>query len=267
MALPVSALSVSSIRKLRKCPEQFRRHYIERERETASGAMMAGSAAGAAANATDHRYIETGEFMPAADVLDLFSDEWEHRSEEEEIDWRKDKPEKVKDCTAKAVGNYLDLLEKLPKPIAVEREARLNYQGVEFVAYLDREQEDGTIADRKVSGKKPTKGAADDDLQATLYLATRQVEGEDESLEQEPPTGFQFHRLIRQVESQPVLIDPTTRTDAQLDDALATILGAAQEVEWRTETGNWSYAPDGAWWCSRSSCGFWDRCAGGGALR
>jgi hypothetical protein len=269
--IPVSALSVSSIRELRKCPERWRRRYVERQTSPPSGPMFAGSAAGAAANATDHHYIEKGEFLPADDALDVFSDEWDERLEREgeDTEWGDEKPGTLKDLSAKALGSYIDLLEDLPKPIAVEREARLVYEGVEFVAYLDREQHDGSIADRKVSGKRSPAGAADADLQATAYVAVRRAEAEA-GLAGEP-TGFEFHRMIRQkkavTEGTSTVIEPTERTAGQLDAFLAGLYGAAEEIEFRLETDNWSFAPDGAWWCSEKSCGYWSQCAGGGLLR
>lgn len=265
--IPVSALSVSSIRELRKCPERWRRRYVESEYSPPSGPMLAGSAAGAAANATDHHYIEGGEFLPTDATLDVFSDEWDERLEREgeDADWGDDKPGSVKDLTAKALGSYIGQLDDLPKPIAVEREARLVYEGIEFVSYLDREQHDGSIADRKVSGKRSPAGAADADLQATAYLAVRRAEAEA-GLAGEP-TGFEFHRLIRQKTKQFTEIEPTERSGDQLDAFLVGLYGAAEEIEFRLETDNWSFAPDGAWWCSQKSCGYWSQCRGGGLLR
>lgn len=266
--LPVSALSHSGIRTLHMCPEKWRRQYVENEYSPPSGPMLAGSAAGAAANAADHRFIEEGEFLDTEATLDVFSDEWDERIEREgaDADWGADKPGDVKDATAGALKDYSDrFLQTLPKPIAVEREARLTYEGIEFVAYMDREQEDGSIADRKVKGKRMSQSDADSDSQATGYMAVRRAESEAD-LEKEP-TGFEFHTLIRQKTKRYAEVIATERTNDQLDGFLAGIYRAAEEIEFRMETENWSYAPDGAWWCSKKSCGYFDRCAGGGLLR
>src|SRR5690606_23041688 len=151
-----------------------------------------GSAVGAAANATDHHYIETGEFLPVEAVLDVFGDEWSERIEREgsDADWGTDEPGKIKDATAAALADYLAQLDRMPRPIAVEREARIEVDGANFVAYLDREQEDGSIADRKLKGKRMGQADADADSQATAYLAVRQVEAVDGLAE--PPTRFEF---------------------------------------------------------------------------
>lgn len=266
--MPVSALSHSSQRTLRMCPRKWRFQYIENVYSPPSGAMLAGSAAGAAANACDHHYIEEGEFLEPDATLDVFSDEWDERIEREgsDADWGADRPGDLKDQTAGALRDYsARILSELPKPIAVEREARLVYEGIEFVAYLDREQADGSIADRKVKGKRMSQADADSDSQPTGYMAVRRAESED-GLELEP-TGFEFHTLIRQKTKRYAEVIPTERTNEQLDDFLAGIYRAAEEIEFRAETDNWSYAPDGAWWCSEKFCGYWDRCPGGGLLR
>jgi hypothetical protein len=59
----------------------------------------------------------------------------------------------------------------------------------------------------------------------------------------------------------------TERTDEELDHFFLNVVAAAQEIDWRLETDNWSYAPEGAWWCGQKWCSFWDECPGGGLLR
>jgi PD-(D/E)XK nuclease superfamily len=261
------ALSVSSLRTLHQCPEKFRRRYLDQEPSRPSGAMLVGTAAGAAANATDHHYIEAGEFLPVEETLDRFSDEWDLEVEEKGSAVRESNGElgAMKDATVGALSDYLTQLDSLPKPIAVEREARVEVDGVPFVAYLDREQDDGSIADRKVKGKRLSQADADADSQATAYLAVRQVESLD-GLAGEP-TGFEFHTMVRQKTKRYAEIVQTERTGGQIDDFLSRIYRAAEEIEWRTQAGNWSYAPEGAWWCGEKWCDYWDACPGGGLLR
>jgi PD-(D/E)XK nuclease superfamily len=266
--LPVAALSHSGIRTLHMCPRKWKFQYVENIYSPPSGPMLAGSAAGAAANASDHYFIEEGEFLDTEATLDVFSDEWEERldREGEDADWGDAKPGDIKDATAGALTDYSErVLAELPKPIAVEREARLVYEGVEFVAYLDREQEDGSIADRKVKGKRMSQVDADADSQATGYMAVRRAEAEA-GLEKEP-TGFEFHTLIRQKTKRYAEVIPTERNADQLDEFLAGIYRAAEEIEFRMEFDNWSFAADGAWWCSEKFCGYWGRCPGGGLFR
>jgi len=262
--LPVAALSLSSIRMLRKCPEQWRRRYIEREYEPPTGAMTLGKAVGAAEAQSDHTWIESGEPLDSEQVLDAYADEFEHAAAEN-VDWQGDQPSAMKDSGAGALRAYhREVRPDMAAPVEAERESRFDVahedgSQVEFVAYLDVETEDGIVIDRKVSKSKWSQEKADDDGQPPAYLAARRAEGV-------PATGFAFHPMVRTKKPYAQVV-PTDRTDDQLDVFLASILGAADEVAWRTENDSWSYAPDGAWWCSRKSCGYWSQCPGGGLFR
>ena len=261
--LPVEHLSVSSIRTLRQCPTRWKRRYIDRQYEPPSGPMVLGKAAGAAEAQSDHTWIESGEPLDTDAVLDSFSDEWALAASED-VDWKGEKPAALKDSGAAALSAYhRDVREEMATPVEAEREIRVDVEGedrsVEFVAYLDVETEDGIVIDRKVTKSKWSQAKADGDAQVTGYLAGRRAEGN-------PAEGFAFHTMVRTKNpyAEPI---PTQRTDEQLDHFLLDILGAAEEIEWRTLHDQWSYAPDGAWWCSSGFCGYWDSCPAGGLLR
>src|SRR3982751_1709051 len=89
--LPVSSLSVSSIRTFKKCPERWRRRYLEGEYEPVSPAAIAGGGGGRAEAEHFQCQIDRGRGLLVSDVLDVFSDEWDARVEEEAdkggVDW------------------------------------------------------------------------------------------------------------------------------------------------------------------------------------
>lgn len=263
--LPVKALSVSGMRTLRMCPTKWKRRYIDHEYEPTGGAQTIGKAVGAAEAQSDHTWIESGAPLELAQVEDAYSDEWDHAASED-VDWGDDQPAALKDVGAKALRAYHEeIVPTMSRPVDAERESRINVEHpdgseVEFVAYLDVETEDGIVIDRKVAKQKWSQGKADGDKQVDAYLTTRRAEDN-------PAAGFAFHAMIKTktpYAQEPIL---TERTDGQLDVFLAEILGAADEIAWRAETGNWAFAPDGSWWCSESFCGYWDSCPAGGLLR
>jgi len=256
--LPVSRLSVSSIGTLRKCPEKWRRKYICHDYEPSNGKMLLGKAFGAAEAQSDHEWIESGEPLGTPDVLDAYSDEFELAAAED-VDWQGEQPARMKDSGAAALRIYHVLSAELPAPTEAEREISMTVEDVPFVSYLDVEREDGSVEDRKLIGRKMSQDAADSDLQASGYLAGRRAEGN-------PATRFVFDTAVRVKQPYSERVE-TTRTDEQLDHFLLSILGAAEEIEWRTETENWSFAPHGAFWCGKGQCGFWDSCPAGGLLR
>lgn len=263
--LPITALSVSGMRTLRMCPTKWKRQYIDREYAPSSGAMTIGKAVGAAEAQSDHTWIESGEPLDTGQVLDSYSDEFDQAATED-VDWGDDQPATLKDTGAKALKDYHEtVIPAMSKPVDAERESRIHVEHedgdqVEFVAYLDVETEDGIVIDRKVKKAKLSQRDADGDKQVDAYLTTRRAEGN-------PAAGFAFHPMVKT--KNPYAQGPveTERTEGQLDRFLSEILGAADEIAWRVETDNWSYAPDGAWWCSESMCGYFDTCPAGGLYR
>lgn len=256
--LPVD-LSVSSLSLLWKCPEKWRRRYIALEYEPPSGAMIAGSALGAAEGQNFQQKIETETDLPPEDILDLYSDEFDLRVEQEEdVVWGEKKPGNVKDAGADALAVYHDIIVPKVKPISVERKFEIGWDGLDwtFRGYIDVEDASGDLIDLKLKGKKLSEADAHADPQPTGYLLARAYEGT-------PADNFIFHvaQTGRTPSAYPV---PTTRTDRQLDAFVQRIFAGAAEIHWRMENDVWDGAPPGAWWCGERYCGFWSSCPHGG---
>src|SRR4029077_14639247 len=100
----------------------------------------------------DQRVID-GETRPSTDdVLDLFTAEFDERSEREEVDWGGEKPGDVKDVGVLAVKAYERDVVPHIRPVSVEREFSLDFAHVDWTltGYMDLEEEDGAVVDRKV---------------------------------------------------------------------------------------------------------------------
>lgn len=258
-ALPVDYLSASSVSTYIKCPLRWKRRYIDREYEPPSGALILGSAVHAAESEADSIQIDTGGRPDTIVVQDAFSDEWDDRSEREEVDWGKDKPGDLKDVGVKAIAAYDREIAPSIQPVTAEREIRLDFAHVDwqFHGYLDLEEADGAIVDRKVRGSKMSSAAADTELAVAPYMLARRAEGN-------PAPVFRFHTMVK-AKAPYAEIVPTVRTDKQLDAFVDRLYGIAAEIHWRVNTGVWSGAVPGSWWCSDRFCGFWDSCPMGGA--
>ncbi len=255
-SLPVDHLSATSLSTFLRCPERWRRRYVDREYEAPSGSMVLGSAVHAAEAWADSMQIESGE--RPGDVRDVFSDEWDERSEREEIEWGQDKPGDVKDTGVKAIEAYDRDVAPHLEPVGAEREFKLELADVDwgFLGYIDMEEADGAVVDRKVRGTRMSKAVADTEIAVAPYLLARRAEGN-------PAPVFKFHTLVK-TKTPYAEIVPTVRTDRQLDMFVDRLYAVAAEMAWRLETDNWSMAVPGAWWCSHRMCGFWDSCPGGG---
>lgn len=246
-ALPVDHLSLSSIQLFERCPERWRRRYLEREYEPPNGKMILGSAIGAAEVQSYAQKIEDGEGYSFERVADEFDSEWVERIGREEIRWGQDEPGELKDSGVAALEAYHRIVVPEVVPVTVEREFSLSWPGIDWsvLGYIDVEDADNAVRDMKVRGKRLSQKDADYDLQPTLYLAARRAE-------QQPADSFVFDTMVRSSRpyAEPVL---TTRSDAQLDFMSARIFQAAIEIEWRTLTGNWTGAAPGTWFCQTCS--------------
>lgn len=256
--LPVERLSVSSMNLLAKCPERWRRRYVEREYEPASGKMILGSSVGAAESQHYATVVETGEGLSLEAVQDEFSSEWDDRTGREDVDWGDDNPGELKDSGIAVIDSYHSLIAPLIVPVSVEREFTLTWPGVEWglTGFLDLEEDDGTVADLKVRGQKLRQPDADSDLQPASYLYARRAEGN-------PAPRFDFHTMVRTKRPYAEVVT-TGRTDRQLDAFADRVFLAASEIEWRAENEAWSGAAPGAWWCSERFCGYFSSCRFGG---
>lgn len=261
--LPVTHLSVSSMNLLRRCPQQWKRRYMDREYEPPSGAMIVGSASGAAEATNFQLKIASGEDLPAADVLDAYADEWRERTERDDIQWGEADPEQLRQSGQNALETYHAAVAPSVRPVTVERQFTLRFTGADwgFTGYMDVEDEDGSIIDLKSKAKRMSQADADGDPQPSSYLLARREEAAGGF--GTPATGFQFHTMIRTKTPQAIVV-PTERTDRQLDAYLSRIHMAAAEIAWRAEQDAWDGAPSMAWWCSAKFCGYHSTCAFGG---
>lgn len=258
-SLPVDNLSVSSINLFARCPEKWRRRYIDNEYEgPVSPAMVLGGAVGAAEGHAYQHQIDEGERPPSTLVQDVFSDEFDYRTESEEINWHGDTPGEAKDAGVAAVKAYDLLIVPTVTPVAVERRFQLQLEGVEWgvSGYFDVEDSDGLVRDLKVKGRKMSPADAAQDLQPTVYLLARKAEGQ-------PAAGFVFDTMVR-TRTPYAEVVPTDRTDRQLDSFTRRLYSIAAEMAWRIDSGNWTGAAPGHWACSERMCGYFNRCEYGG---
>lgn len=241
--LPVDYLSLSSLKAFMKCPEAWRRRYIDKESEPPSGKMVLGGAAGAALTQHYGRQIETGEGLSTEDVLDEFSAEWDDRTGREEVDWGNETAGALKDSGAGALAVFHRVIAPTIVPLSVEREFELSWPGVEWVltGFIDLEDDQDLVRDNKAIAKRMSQKDADADLQPDVYLAARRAE-------LNPAAGFRFDTMVRNKTPVAEVLE-TERSDRRLDLLTDRIFGLAREIAWRTEEDCWSGASPNTWFC------------------
>jgi hypothetical protein len=261
--LPVRGLSISSIRRFVRCPEDWRRHYIEKAPEQTGPAAIAGRAYGAAVEAHFWAQIN-GEQFSASDADDLLLSEFGAEVAEararRSLGFGEDLDKVRENCRAPLRGYLRDIAPSVVEPLAVEREMRARFAGAEwdFVAYLDLDCAH-TVIDQKLSGSnKWTPRYAAADLQATSYLLMKQLIGQ-------PCELFEFH--VARPGKEEIKVLETSRTKSQLEHLQRRIAMVARQIARCAETGDWGYAEEGSWKCSAKWCEHFASCPGGGALR
>lgn len=256
-------LSHTSVDLYLRCPEKWRRRYIDREYEPAGGYQVVGRAVHAAEAQSYHEMVETGEPHSTEQVVDEFVTQLANEQRDEaEIDWDGEDPGAMKDRGVSMVANYHKVIVPTMKPTLVENEFNIKLHpdhNWTIKGYIDviASTDDGFLA--KPSGPhdiKTVKKAHDyaDSIQATLYTyATMEEDDEDKT--------FSVHELKVLRDGPHADVREVTRDrEAQLRH-LKRIAMIAREIEWRVQTGEWQGAAPGTWWCSQKYCGYWDTCS------
>jgi len=263
-ALPAGLehLSHTSVDLFLRCPEKWRRRYIDREYEPAGGYQVVGRAVHAAEAQNYHQLIETGEAFTVEQVCDEFTTQLENeQAAESAIDWDGEDPGKMKDRGVALVSNYQNVIVPSMRPTKVENEFNIKlHPDHEWTikGYIDviAEWDDGFL--RKPSGPhdiKTVKKAHDysDSIQASLYAyATMQEEAETQT--------FSVHELKVLKDGPHADVREVKRDREAQMRHLQRIALVAREIAYRVQSGNWQGAAPGSWYCTQKYCGYWNDC-------
>jgi hypothetical protein len=258
-ALPVRQLSHSSLALFWRCPERWRRRYLEREREPLGAPAALGGAVGAALAAHLAAKLR-GKTLSLLDTDDLFCAEWAQRAPAARLG-KGETPQLLRRQGRALVVAYLARIAPSLRPESVERKLELRFDGQadwSVVGYLDLEDASGEIIDLKVRGRHLSQADADQSTQATLYLLARALEGR-------PAPRFVFHSLRRTKSGVDIALVPTRRTPAQLDAMERRVAQTARAIARCAETGDWPLAAPDGWWCGAGEhgCPHFAACPGG----
>lgn len=256
--LPVN-LSHSSIETYLKCPEKWRRRYIDNEYEPAVGIMVVGRAVHHAEGQSYQEQVVTGEPHSMEKVLDEYSTSFDNE-DERGVDWQDDSPGTLKDRGAKMLSHYHRIIPHNVKPIKVEHEFKIhlpqcNWHVKGFIDVIGSYDDGGLTMypigahDIKTVKKAIPQTDLDASPQATLYTyATMEAEEQDRPF------------LVHQLKTTGADLLTTTRTREMGERYMERVAKVAREIEWRMQSGEWQGAAPNAWWCRAKSCGYHATC-------
>jgi len=271
--LPVRHLSVSSLQRFWRCPEDWRRHYLERDREPRSGAMVLGSAVG---EAVAHHFSArlAGAPLKHTEARDSYHHAFDLAQPGARFDGDTDaqRGEHAADLRARGsalLAAYLasPLLADLEREevVAVEARHELAFPGAQWslLCFLDLVTARGTIVDLKVKARHLSDAEARRDPQARAYLLARRLD--HAGREGRPaPARFVFHSLRHgaRPEARAVPERGLELSDRELAAFQARLVLSARQLARCARTGDWGYASPLGWWCSER-CAHWTSCPGG----
>jgi hypothetical protein len=250
-------ISVSQINMFGRCPEQWRRRYLERDIFPPGIATHVGSGVHFAAEVNDRPKIESGEDQPLDVLTDAAAEKYEQKIKDGVFIPREQRASasediaKGKDRAVALTKVFANVIAPLRQPAYVEERVELEVEGlpVHFLGILDCLSADGVLDDLKTSGRKWNQGRADHELQPTLY---RQLVKQLTGL---PPRAITFDVLVagKRLAAQRVV---TTRND----EDFAVLVQRARLMIAQVDAGIFPPAQPGAWICSQKWCGYWWSC-------
>lgn len=168
----VPYLSPSSISCYLRCPEQFRREYVLRERRAPGAWGAAGTAFHEARHAALEYARDNGKPMSVADLENAYASAW-GKEVSEEVSWRDDEPDKVFDAGLAMTRLYHEELGSKLRPVAIEKSIHAYVPGVPVPLYGRVDVIDGAageIVDTKTGKQLFHKLKAEHFVQGMIYV-------------------------------------------------------------------------------------------------
>ncbi len=266
------SLSDSALAMLYRCGRQFEFRYVENIKVPPGSALIVGISTHDSVANNLRMKKDTGFLLPLEQVKDTASDQvkglWEQgvKLSKDEI---KEGPKKAKaEAIDTAVGlsalHHGELAPKI-KPKEVERFFRVELIGypMDLTGRIDIEEEDDSLRDTKTSARSPSQADVDASDQVTIYSLGKTIV--DGATPEQLAKAFSVTQRITErkltmdylvkTKVKKVVSLETKRTEAHLHRIFRLIEQAVVVIE----KGAFMPNPNG-WWCSKSWCGYWDRC-------
>lgn len=240
----------SSINMFLKCPRQYMFRHLENLVLPPKGALTLGSSIDAAVTSNYEQKINSKKDLSINDVVDTYSTAFDKRSTETE--WADENPGECKDLGVKMLKVFHEEASPKIQPASVQEAFRIETDaGYALGGTLDLVDTNTVIRDTKTSKANYSEDAVSDSLQATMYdFAMETKTGKK-------PKAFAFDVITKhKVPRYQEVIGNVSLGQRE------RMFGAINIMHSQINRGEFQYAPEGAWWCSKDWCGYWSRCKG-----
>lgn len=239
-------VSPSQLAMFARCGQQYRYRYLEGLVRPPGVALLVGRAVDESVTANLEARILGGEALAEQDAEAVAADAIAVAfSEEVDTGGIAKAQAAATSCdqaTALALLHHRRVAPKL-RPIGVQE--RVEYAvrpGLALMGFIDV-REVGRIRDTKTTTKAPPRGIAERSVQLTVYAAAAGVT--------EVALDYLIAKKVPEAESITARRGP---------EDLEPVLARAEALVIARETGSFAPADPESWWCSKSWCGYWDRC-------
>lgn len=247
-------MSASQLEMFARCPESWRRRYLEKDIIPPKLAMLKGSAVHAGAEHNMRQKIESHQDLPTTEIIDAAVSCYEEKVKHDGYQLGKDETAndvaKQKDGVALMAATHA--AEQAPdyQPVAVEQRFRIDLPDIshDLVGVIDLVTDKGEVIDFKTSKKFYSENDVEVSPQLSLYAAAQNQEEVTVKLD--------------------ILVEPTVKNpvrrqvvEAKRDKTDLPIIARRVTVVSKTiDAGLFPPAAVGSWWCSESWCGYWSTC-------
>lgn len=251
-------ISYSQLDMFWRCPEQYRRRYIEKELSPPGIALLQGTGLHRGAEGNFRQKIETRSDLPKSEIVDMAVAAFEEAQaggyslSEEESSVGADKTlGEAKDQLVRLAEVHAQEQAPEYQPTSVEHSTRIIFPNAthDLLAVTDLRDDRDRVTDFKTAARKKPENEVHSSIQLTIYAAAFQIDVG------RPPSEVRLDVLTKTKNpSRQLLRSDRTRPDFQaLVNRVNVTLAAIN-------SGNFPPASPGAWCCSPRWCGFWSTC-------
>jgi hypothetical protein len=251
-------VSSTQIDLLCKCGEAYRRRYVEGEIIPPGIAAVSGKAIhrGAAENFTQK--IDSHVDLPASQIIEataaafdaeaaaglLFSEDETSRGAAIVLGEAKDRTVEMAEVHAKKQApDY--------QPIFVERPVRLALPGShDLLGIIDLGDDQDRVVDFKTAARSKSQTDVDESVQLTIYAAAFHAETGRK------PSEVRLDTIVKTKTKTDRQVLTSSRDEADFQPLANRINAVTSAIQ----TGVFTPAPPGAWWCGPKWCGYWSTC-------
>lgn len=255
---PKPYLSPSQLDMYCKCPEQYRRRYIERDKMPPGIAAHRGTGVHAGAKGNFRQKRETHRDLSPKDIIDQSVAAFDEAVERKGFQLTKDEiargPAAViaeqRDATARLARFHAEVQAPDYQPAITEQKVRIVLPNAPYdlLGIVDLQDDRGRVTDFKTAKRKKSQKDVDDSVQLTIYAAAAAVRGT-------PASEVALDTLVNnKTPTRQRLVSPRDENDYR---ALASRTNAVIAA---ITAGSFPPTMPGSWWCSPDWCGYWSTC-------